>query len=133
MLSEKIKTLRVSQGLSQTDFAKRLFVTPGAVNQWEKGKTNPDTERLIAMAREFNIPLSYFDEGDKDRHMSEADLIREQIYMKIANLPQTAEAKILCAGIDKMPKEKREFALKMVKYMFNEYFNEGSTTNDDHA
>lgn len=35
--------------------------------------------------------------------------------------PQTLEARILAAGIDKLPKEQREQALNVVKAMFLQY------------
>lgn len=57
MLGDRIKELRLSLGLNQAEFAKRLYVTPGAVSQWEKGATRPDTDRLIKIAVEFNVPL----------------------------------------------------------------------------
>ena len=60
MLGDKIRALRKSRGLNQTDFAKPLFVTAGAVSQWEKGVTMPDTERLLAMSKIYEVPLSYF-------------------------------------------------------------------------
>ena len=121
MLSDKIKMLRLSQGLSQTDFAKRLFVTPGAVNQWERGKTAPDTNRLIAMAKEFSVPLDYFSDETEGKY-TEADLIKQHILIELAaEQPKTDEAKIISRGIDKLPKEKREQALNVLNAMFSQY------------
>lgn len=62
MLGDKIKELRTKNGLNQTQFGKRIFVTPGAVSQWEKGLTRPDTERLLLIAKEFGVPLDYFND-----------------------------------------------------------------------
>lgn len=130
MLSDKIKMLRLSQGLSQTDFAKRLYVTPGAVNQWESGKTSPDTARLIAMAKEFSIPLDYFSDGGKE--YTEAELIKQHLLIELGAIqPKTEEAKILARGIDKLPKEKREQALNVVKAMFIQYADLFQKGDDD--
>ena len=128
MLGEKIKTLRISQGLTQTDFAKRLFVTPAAVSQWEKGKTIPDTERLMSIAKEFSIPLNYFSD---DNHMSEGELITQQMLNKLSELPKTPEARDVSFGMDTLPKEQRELILKMVTAMFPNNFKKG--TDDDEA
>ena len=62
MIGNRIRQLRISHGLNQTQFAKRLYVTPGAVSQWEKGQTRPDTDRLLQIAREFGVPLDYFND-----------------------------------------------------------------------
>ena len=133
MLAEKIKQLRISMGLSQTDFAKRLFVTPGAVYQWETGRTAPDTARLISMAKEFSIPLDYF--SDDKPEYSEADLIKQHLLIELtATQPKTDEAKILAAGVDKLPKEQREMALNVVKAMFAkyaDYFEKGEDNDSE--
>ena len=124
MLSEKIKTLRLSQGLNQADFAKRLFVTPGAVSQWETGRSIPDTERLMAIAKEFSIPLNYFSE----KEVSETELITQQVLEKLNKLPKTSEARIVSGGMDKLPKEQREQILNVVRAMcanHPELFKEG--------
>lgn len=121
MLADKIRMLRISQGLSQTDFAKRLFVTPGAVNQWEKGKTSPDTARLMSMAREFSVPLSYFSDDEE----KETELSTDRVISQLENVPKTPEARAVSWGMDKLPKEQRELILNMVTAMFPNKFTKG--------
>lgn len=125
MLAEKIKMLRVSQGLNQTQFAHRLFVTPGAVSQWESGKTAPDTSRLIAMSKEFSVPLSFFTE---EKEVTESELITQQVLTKLDSLPKTQEARIIAKGVDKLPKAQRDKAIAVFKAVFESHaddFNEG--------
>lgn len=114
MLGEKIRTLRISQGLNQTEFAKRLFVTPGAVSQWEKDKTRPDTERLMAIAKEFSVPLSYFSD---DADITEGELIKQQLLLKLSQ-PKTIEAKIVSFGMDQLPQQEREKILSVLQAMY---------------
>ena len=120
MLGDKIKQLRVSQGLNQTEFAKKLFVTPGAVSQWETGRTVPDTGRLIEIANTFSIPLDYFSE----KQYTEAELITQQVLNKLEKVPKTAEARIVSGGMDKMPKDQREKILAGLSAMFPHFFEE---------
>lgn len=123
MLSEKIKKLRISQGLSQAAFAARLFVTPGAVSQWETGRSIPDTERLMAIAKEFSIPLDYFSDTPDGKEYSETELIRQHLLIELsAEQPKTPEAQLLAKGIDKMPKADRERALNIMKAAYSDYF-----------
>lgn len=125
MLAEKIKMLRMSQGLNQTQFAKRLFVTPGAVSQWETGKTAPDTSRLIAIAKEFSVPLDFFSDGAGAKDYTETELIEQQLLIKLgASQPKTSEAKILAKGVDKLPAEDRRQMLEMARVMFKKVFDE---------
>lgn len=72
MVGRKIKELRKSLGLNQTQFAKPLFVTAGSVSQWELGLTMPDTDRLITMSKVYGVPLGYFiDEPNTEASVKE--------------------------------------------------------------
>ena len=123
MLSDKIKLLRKSQGLNQTEFAKRLFVTQGAVYQWETGRTTPDTSRLIAMAKEFQVPLDFFSDDKPDT--TEAELIKQHLLIELgASQPKSDEAKFISMAIDKMPPKDREKAMNVLKAMYGDYFTE---------
>ena len=126
--------LRTSQGLTQTEFAKRLFVTPGAVSQWETGRSIPDTERLMAIAKEFSVPLDYFSSDPNAPQYSEAELIKQHLLIELgASQPKTKEAKILVAGIDKLPKAQREQALAVVRAMFTQYADYFKDGDEDEA
>ena len=132
MLSDKIRMLRESQGLNQTEFAKRLFVTPGAVNQWERGKTSPDTSRLIAMAKEFSVPLDYFSDDPDGKEYTEAELIKQHVLIELgAQQPKTEEAKILSRDIDQLPKAQREQALAVFRAMFSPKYEHLFTKETD--
>ena len=50
LLGEKIRELRMRQGLSQEALAARLGVSRQAVSKWEKNLSYPDTENLLALA-----------------------------------------------------------------------------------
>ena len=46
MLSDNIKTLRKSKGLTQEELANRINVVRQTVSKWEKGYSVPDAEML---------------------------------------------------------------------------------------
>jgi len=50
LLGERIRELRISQGLSQEALAAKLGVSRQAVSKWEKNLSYPDTENLLALA-----------------------------------------------------------------------------------
>ena len=56
-LSQKLKELRKTQGLTQLELAERLFVSRQAISGWEAGTSRPSTENLQSLSRLFNIPL----------------------------------------------------------------------------
>ena len=43
--------------MTQKQLAEAVGVTQGAVNQWEKGATNPKIETLVVMAKLFDCTL----------------------------------------------------------------------------
>lgn len=46
-----IRRLREAKGLTQQDLAERLFVTVQAVSQWENDRTQPDSDRILQLAK----------------------------------------------------------------------------------
>lgn len=49
--------LRKSSGLSQEEFAEKLFVTRQAVSRWENGETVPGTDTLKLLSKAYNMPI----------------------------------------------------------------------------
>lgn len=79
MLGENIKALRIKNGLSQEDLAKKLNVVRQTVSKWEKGQSMPDADSLKILAEIFDTDLSsLLDIENKD---DEADL--KEILKKI--------------------------------------------------
>lgn len=58
MLSENIKTIRKSKGLSQQDLAVKLNVVRQTVSKWEQGPSVPDSDLLIALSEALETPVS---------------------------------------------------------------------------
>lgn len=58
MLSENIKTLRKSKGLSQEELSIKLNVVRQTVSKWEQGLSVPDADMLISLSEVFETPVS---------------------------------------------------------------------------
>ena len=58
MLSENIKRIRKSKGLSQEELAIKLNVVRQTVSKWENGLSVPDSDMLIALADELDTSVS---------------------------------------------------------------------------
>lgn len=58
MISDKIKQIRRTHYLNQTEFANRIGVTQGAVSQWENGLTRPNFDQLRAISAAFNVSVN---------------------------------------------------------------------------
>lgn len=53
-----LKQLREKNGLTQDEMAVRLLVTRQAVSRWETGETQPNTDTLKMISREFNVSIN---------------------------------------------------------------------------
>ncbi len=53
-----LKELREKQGLTQEQLAARVMVTRQAVSRWENGETQPNTDTLKLLSREFDVSIN---------------------------------------------------------------------------
>ena len=58
MLSDNIKALRKSKGLSQQELAVKLNVVRQTVSKWEQGLSVPDSDMLISLSEVLETPVS---------------------------------------------------------------------------
>ncbi|MDO5345418.1 MAG: zinc ribbon domain-containing protein [Lachnospiraceae bacterium] len=57
-IQDIIKKLREKNHLTQEQMAERLMVSRQAVSRWENGETQPDTESLKLLSKEFNVSIN---------------------------------------------------------------------------
>lgn len=55
MFGELLKELRTRKGVSQIELAKAIGVSNGNVGDWERGRSKPGFDALIALSRFFEI------------------------------------------------------------------------------
>ena len=59
MLSKQIVQLRKKKGMSQSQLAKALGISPSAIGMYEQGRRVPTLDIIIAMAQLFEVSLDY--------------------------------------------------------------------------
>lgn len=57
-MQEILKNLRESNHLTQEQMAERVMVTRQAISRWETGETQPNTDTLKLLSKEFNISIN---------------------------------------------------------------------------
>ena len=55
---EILKTLREKHSLTQEQLAERVMVTRQAVSRWETGETQPNTDTLLLLSKEYNVSVN---------------------------------------------------------------------------
>lgn len=58
MLSQNIKTIRKSKGLSQEELSVKLNVVRQTISKWEQGLSVPDADMLILLSEALETPVS---------------------------------------------------------------------------
>ncbi|MBP3760921.1 MAG: helix-turn-helix transcriptional regulator [Ruminococcus sp.] len=59
MFYERIKELRLSLGLTQVQFGRKLCVTKQCISNWENCNLQPSIDMLIRIAETFSISADY--------------------------------------------------------------------------
>lgn len=115
----RIKELRIRAGMKQTELADAISVSQGTISAYEKGRTEPDIYTMKKLSETLGVPVDQiFDLSDEKPPDSNYK-------------PVTSEARILSAGVDKMPARDRERVLNMVRLMFDQYEEYFEERNDD--
>ncbi len=59
MLGTRIAMLRRQAGMSQTELARSLGISPSAVGMYEQGRREPAADMLVRLAGEFHVTVDY--------------------------------------------------------------------------
>ena len=58
-IGKRIKEIRIEHKLSQKEMGTILAVSQDTISLWEKGKSVPTAEYLIAIAQHFQVTTDY--------------------------------------------------------------------------
>ena len=78
MFGTKLKELRISHGLAQTQLAKELGVSKQCISNWENDNILPSIDMLVHISKYFCISCDYLLELDDKITLDITDLTIEQ-------------------------------------------------------
>ena len=79
MLSEKLREVRLSRGLSQVELAKQLGVTKQSVSNWENDNIQPSVDMLVKIAQCLSVSTDYLLELDAKTYIEVTGLTSREI------------------------------------------------------
>ncbi|MBE6930573.1 MAG: helix-turn-helix transcriptional regulator [Ruminococcaceae bacterium] len=91
ILADKILNLRKKNGWSQEELAEKLGVSRQSVSKWEGAQSLPDLDRIVQMAKLFDVTTDYLlrEEQEEETHPAvtadEKDSALRRITMEEAN------------------------------------------------
>ena len=88
-VSEKIRTLRKSKGMSQEELAGQVNISRQAVSRWENGTALPDADNIVQLSKLFGVTTDYLlmDSYESDE---DSPKIKENNKILYANLTRLA-------------------------------------------
>lgn len=103
-VGQRLKTLRILRGLTQTDLAKPLNISFQQVQKYELGRNRISASKLYMIAGKLDVPVAYFFEGLDDTGdggpVIEADTAA--LAGKIAQIKDATYRKQLTGFVDTM-------------------------------
>ncbi|MBQ8546016.1 MAG: helix-turn-helix transcriptional regulator [Clostridia bacterium] len=88
---EKLKKLRIDNGLTQEELAIKLYVTRGAISKWETDKGFPNIDSLKLISKTFNVSLDELvsDEAIEGKRLLELKFARKMYIVAMVFLGMT--------------------------------------------
>lgn len=105
ILAEKIVKLRKQAGWSQEDLAEKMYVSRQSVSKWEGTNSIPDLNKIIMLAKLFDVSTDYLLKENVESSASFNDniqnstvqVILEQALKYVEN--KTTSAKLIATGV----------------------------------
>lgn len=92
MLSENIRAIRESRGLSQEELAAKLNVVRQTISKWERGLSVPDADMLTSLSEALGVPVSaLLEEGIADSMPKDAQPLAQKLEAVGLQLARTEE------------------------------------------
>ena len=87
-IGQRLKELRTRQGLSQTELARSVGVTPSTISQIESNLIYPSLSALFKIAETLSIKVSAFFHEHEDKNDKVVFSIEEGVNINFPNLPK---------------------------------------------
>ena len=105
------KSLAAS-GLTASELSEKTGISKANISNYINGVYVAKQDKCFLLAEALHVDPGWLMTGDEPT--SPTDMI---------DVPMTQEARVISGGIDKMPPEKREQALKVLQAIFSDYFD----------
>lgn len=111
-MNERLKLLRTSLNISQSDFAIKIGVSRSAVSRLESGDINFTEQMILSICREFNVNRAWFVEGVGEMFTNLPETILDELAMQYELTDSERE---LVADFVSLPKEQRAILMNFLR------------------
>lgn len=116
MIGDRIKQLRKALGLTQEELGRIAGISKAAVSAWERERSKPDTDSLLALERKKRVNIEWVRTGKGEMlHTPEAvRRVREQ-----RESYGNAEVMKVAELYERLNEEQRQAVMALLKVMAN--------------
>ena len=105
-MAERFKKIRKKFGLSQSDFAARIRVTPSAISNIETGNRSSSGAMILNICREFGVSEEWLKTGEGEMLAPLNEKARMAAFFgEILNVPETFKFQLISALSQLSPEE----------------------------
>lgn len=129
-----IREYRKKKGLTMKQLGEAIGVSESSISLYETGKRTPDIDLLMSMADVLGVSVTDLLGIETPKVEYDPTLPWDEPGFQHGtpqDTPKTPQARILAAGIDRMPERDREKALNLVMMMFEQYADFFERSDDD--
>ena len=110
------------KGISASELSRISGVGKADISHYLKGRYVPKQDKCYMLAKALDVDPGWLMVGSDTKNL----VMKLNLFAEVEDeTPQTKEAKIISAGIDKMEPERREQALKVLQTIFADIFDGG--------
>ena len=123
MFSDLLKQLRAEKGVSQVELARAISVSNGNVGDWERGRSKPGYDALVALSRYFEISAGRLLGLDDSLENKRDDLTayKQEQGLTCDGSPLSEEEADLIAMFRLLPSPEREDVFDLVYFKYKKY------------
>ncbi|GJD66248.1 helix-turn-helix domain-containing protein [Methylobacterium frigidaeris] len=101
-IGSRIKHTRLARGMSVSDLARALDITPSGVSNWEHNKFNPRPEMLTQVAAALRIDRAYLETGEGEGPGETDHDAPEEGFVEIIEQTKLSLAKLLRLPVSRL-------------------------------
>ena len=134
-IAERIKTMRMSRGMSQQDLANALHCGQSTIAMYETGKRMPDPETIDYLADIFNVPpySIMYSEDEMISAYNSAQQALDEIGDKLTAPSRSKKWITLSKGLGEIEKKNKNTFDAIYAFLTTAYPETFKERNDDDA
>lgn len=138
----RLKRIMNERRLKQADILRmcepycekfNMKLSKSDLSQFVNGKVQPGQWKITILSLALNVSEPWLMGYDVSPLRDISERLDLQTFANTPYVPQTSQARIVSAGMDKMPEDARNWVLNMIKLTYKQYadyFKEGEHDDD---